>query len=419
MTLPSTPVAVVTLPSAGVVVVSLGSASSLYVGDFFIFCSGCQCNLFKLLLIGMPAVACPAPVLLATPHRAVHSIAPTLPLLRIIGGPGSGAVIGQPPQFSGPQGLAAAPWSNTTVLVADSGNGRVVEVDVLNSTLVRVWATGFNGVRGVAASPDTIAVSQENTTSARVLLYSVQGGGMLVTIGSAPLAAGNTCCAGTQLGQPSGLTFSQDGTYIEVAEAASNRVTRWRVVDGVYLATVGSAYTRPLDVRQCYSTASGSIGVTVASYNGSRLDVVVDGVQSPFSLGAVGGSVAPGSPAGHALVPGLGVVAATQSPSSLVLLSSVVITGQPGNTSVVAGSSATFTVATSGAPTGLTYGWMRNGSAVGGNSSSYVLITALSSVAQVYSVVCTVTHALGQAVSNLAYLNVYVQVGALRQGCCS
>ena len=336
-------------------------------------------------------------------------MAPALPLLRTIGGPGSGAVIGQPPQFSGPQGLAAAPWSNTTVLVADGGNGRVVEVDVLNSTLVRVWATGVRGVRGVAASPDTIAVSQENTTSARVLLYSVQGGGLLVTVGGAPLAADNSCCAGTQLGQPSGLTFSQDGTYFDVAEAASNRVTRWRVVDGVYLATVGSTYARPLDVDGCYSTPSGSVGVTVASYNGSRLDVVVDGVQS--STSAIGGS-----PAGLALVPGLGVVVATQLPSSLVLLSSVVIVAQPGNTSVVAGSSVTFTVATGGAPSGLTYVWMRNGSVVGGNSSSYVHTTGFSDGGQVYRIVCTVKHALGQAVSSMAYLNVLAQVGALRQG---
>ncbi len=315
-------------------------------------------------------------------------------------------VLGQPPQFNEPKGLAAAPWSNTTVLVADAGNGRVVEVDVLNSTLVRVWATGVNGVRGVAANRNTIAVSQENATSALLLLYSVQSGELLVTIGGAPLAAGNSCCTGVQLGQPSGLTFSQDGTYIEVAEAASNRVTRWRVVDGVYLATVGSTYARPLDVQECYSTTSGSIGVIVASYNGSRLDVLVDGVQS--STGALGGS-----PSGQALVPGLGVVMALQSPPSLLLLSSVVITGQPENASAVAGSNATFTIATSGAPSGLSYVWMRNGSVVGGNSSSYVHTAEFSGGVQVHSIVCIVMHPLGQAVSNIAYLNVYVQVGAL------
>jgi hypothetical protein len=67
----------------------------------------------------------------------------------------------------------------------------------------------------------------------------------------------------------------------------------------------------------------------------------LDGVQASTGAASVGGS-----PAGLALVPGLGVVVVAQSPPSLVLLSSVVIVAQPGNASVLAGSNATFTVAT-------------------------------------------------------------------------
>ena len=339
----------------------------------------------------------------------MHALTPALPLLRAVGGPGSRANLGQTPQLSGPMWLAAAPWSNTNVLVPDSGNSRVVEVDVVNGTLVRVWVSGIGGPRGVAASSTVIAVSQENTTSSRVLVYSVQSGALLATIGGAPLTTGSTCCAGVQLGLPSGLRLSQDGTTMDVAEAGAGRVTRWRVADGAYLATVGPGYSQPLDVQQCVSTASGSVGAVVASSNGSSVDVAVDG-----ALLSASGVVA-GSPGSVALVPGLGMAVVLQASSRLVLLSSVVMSTQPASSSLIAGSSITLSVAVSGAASGVTYEWTRNGSVVGGNSSWYTLVSDGSDGGAVYAVACSAVHALGRAVSSVAYVSVYAQVCAAQK----
>jgi hypothetical protein len=55
-----------------------------------------------------------------------------------LGGLGSGSIPGQAPEFYLPRGVHAAPWSSNAVLVADSGNGRVVEVDVVQEVLVKV-----------------------------------------------------------------------------------------------------------------------------------------------------------------------------------------------------------------------------------------------------------------------------------------
>jgi hypothetical protein len=339
----------------------------------------------------------------------VRELRPALPLLRNVGGPGSGAIFGQPPQFNGPLWLAAAPWSNTTVLVPDSGNGRVVEVDVVTGTLVRVWVSAIGQPRGVAASPSAIAVSQENATSSRVLVYSVATGALLVAIGGAPLAPGNSCCVGVHLGQPSGLRLSQDGATIDVAETGAGRVTRWRVADGAYLGTVGSGYAGPADVQQCYSAGAGagaggsSVGVVVASSTGSRLDVSVDGVVT--STGGLGSAVS-----GVSLVAGVGVLVVMQSPPGLMLLSSVALEAQSGNTSMALGSSITLSVSVSGAASGLTYVWTRNGSVVGGNSSSCVLASNGSDGGAVYALQCTVTHALGRVVSSMTYVAVKAQV---------
>lgn len=121
-----------------------------------------------------------------------------------IGTPGSGGRIREPPQFILPRAVQACPWSNTTVLVVDSGNGRVVEVDVDQGVTVKEWITGIDKPYGVAASTTLIAVSQATTAVARVLVYDL--GGTLVTMfGGAPLSAGDNCCAGVQLGFPSSL----------------------------------------------------------------------------------------------------------------------------------------------------------------------------------------------------------------------
>jgi hypothetical protein len=146
------------------------------------------------------------------------------------------------------------------------------------------------------------------------------------------------------------------------------------------------------------------VGVVVASSTGARLDVAVDGVVT--STGGLGSAVS-----GVSLVAGLGVLVVVQSPRGLALLSSLALAAQPGNTSVVVGSSVTLSVSVSGAASGLTYVWTRNGSVVGSNSSSYVLASNGSDGGAVYAVTCTVMHALGRVVSSMAYVTVKTQVG--------
>jgi len=57
---------------------------------------------------------------------------------RYIGTPGSRGFIGAPPEFNLPRAVQACPWSSSTVLVVDSGNSRVVEVDVQQGLVVKV-----------------------------------------------------------------------------------------------------------------------------------------------------------------------------------------------------------------------------------------------------------------------------------------
>ena len=55
-----------------------------------------------------------------------------------IGRPGSGSRLHAVAEFNIPRGLHASPWCLTCVLVADSGNNRVLEVDVQSGLLTKV-----------------------------------------------------------------------------------------------------------------------------------------------------------------------------------------------------------------------------------------------------------------------------------------
>jgi hypothetical protein len=70
--------------------------------------------------------------------RVVYSLGSISAQPRYVGAPGSRGLIGAPPQFNLPRAVQACPWSSSTVLVVDSGNSRVVEVDVQQGLMVKV-----------------------------------------------------------------------------------------------------------------------------------------------------------------------------------------------------------------------------------------------------------------------------------------
>jgi hypothetical protein len=59
-------------------------------------------------------------------------------LQRQVGEAGTGSAVGEVAQFLAPRALHVCPWAASNVLVVDSGNDRVVEVDVSTGLLVKV-----------------------------------------------------------------------------------------------------------------------------------------------------------------------------------------------------------------------------------------------------------------------------------------
>ena len=318
--------------------------------------------------------------------------------LRIVGKAGAGVTVGAQAEMGAPGWLCTCPWSSTTVLVPDYSNHRVTEIDFVTGFLVKVWFTGVTKALGVAATKTRIVVvSGWDSATTSLKMYDLSGN-QLWTVSGASLALGDTSGVGTRLGAPAGVKFSQDGSYVVVAEWYSERVTKWNAATGAHMSTVATTY-RATDVVEC-DTGSGT-GTVIADYNSNRLARISETGVATTLLGL-------SSPTGVVLVPGWGVLVSNQALHQVQVYTSVAILTHPVGATATVPQAVTFTLAltAASASTGLTYVWTKGGVAVGGNSATYTYTPTDADVdaGPSYPVQCTVTHALGTATSNTVTL---------------
>lgn len=180
------------------------------------------------------------------------------------------------------------------------------------------------------------------------------------------------------------------------------RVTVWRVRDGAFLRVAATGLSYPGAAHTC-AAPTGSAGLVVADNGNNRLALLQDGVTSSALVNEVG------SPNGVALAPGFGVVVSEYGGNRVLVATSVTITQHPGNGTVAVGATISFTVAISGASSGLTYQWTKGGVVDRGVDGPVYAYTGLSSDRGAsFTIVCTVSHALGLAVSDPGLLTVLV-----------
>ncbi len=159
-----------------------------------------------------------------------------------------------------------------TLLIADCGNDRVVEVTAGGVFMRAMAADGPPW--GIAERDGVIAVSLTDANAVVLLQYESGAVKSEVTIGSG--IAGN---ADGQLRRPMGVAFTADGRYILVADCWNHRVSKFSAAGGAFIAHVVSNGIRyPTDVLQCEDgsvvvahrdgvACVGKDGVTVKSIN--------------------------------------------------------------------------------------------------------------------------------------------------------
>ena len=196
----------------------------------------------------------------------VHKLDPGFPLQYAFGGigaSGEGVVMKQPAPS-----LCFPPWARNSLLVADTGNDRVLEVDVVAKSVVKVWVGGeVAGPMAVAASRDVLAVCEsKDDASHRVSLFSVASGSLVSRIG------GWRGPGEGQLHNPRGVALCSDGRHVAVADYYNHRVS---------LFTVGGTFVRHVatGVPNCVGVVEVEGGFVVCGSN--SVQFVSGGVTSP------------------------------------------------------------------------------------------------------------------------------------------
>lgn len=222
-------------------------------------------------------------------------------LLEVVGHEGDG-----PLEFRSPGRLCFTARGAATVLVTDTGNNRVQEVNVVSRRHVATWGAGLlHSPRGVAASTTMVAVSEE-------------GSGLppRVTLFDAACRTLMCCCAAGAgvLVVPRGLCFDHGGAAIVVADACTSRLTIFHASDGSLARYVDLGARTPVDVAVCEG------GFLVADSESTV--VLVDGATGACTqeLDVVEGDLGSPQPTALGLVWGVGLVVRSRDGGRVTVL---------------------------------------------------------------------------------------------------
>jgi hypothetical protein len=224
---------------------------------------------------------------------------------------GSGYLAFTPPTNTTTSGSSTS--SRPLLLVTDHGHDAVHVVDVVGRSHAGYLASpgSIAGPRGVAASGASplVAVSAwKKGDSGDHVVVVYRGSGAVweavLVIGG---GFGGPGSLDGQLFMPSGLRFCRDGATVCVADQCNNRVSVFRVGDGVFVRHMATGIVFPMDVEEVEG------GWLVACDNSHSVEFVGDGASDdggdgPSCLGGTEEGDGFSSPASLAIVPGVGLV---------------------------------------------------------------------------------------------------------------
>jgi outer membrane protein assembly factor BamB len=258
--------------------------------------------------------------------------------------------------------------ANRTVIVGQSATFGVAASG--SAPLTYQWRKNGNAISGATGSSykTPATVSGDNGSSFTVIVSNAVGN---VTSNAATLTVTAAPIAPQITSQPSNRTViaGQSATFSVAASGSAPLTYQWQKNRNAISGATGSSYQTP---------------ATVSGDNGSSFTVIVSN-----AVGSVTSNAAT-----------LTVTAAPIAPQ---------ITSQPSNRTVIAGQSATFSVAASGSAP-LTYQWQKNRNAISGATGSSYQTPATVSGDNGSSFTVIVSNAVGSVTSNAATLTVTAAV---------
>jgi tripartite motif-containing protein 71 len=158
-----------------------------------------------------------------TDNNRIVSYNPTTGAMAAFGTRGKNAVVGTPAQFIDPQSVAV---SGSDMYVADTGNNRVVEVN-LSGNIVAVYAT-LDAPQGIALSPDgTLWVADTGTSATDATGNQIVH--LSATLTNLEDGFGGPGTGTMQFDLPHSLAVSPSGGTLFVADTYNNRVQEFNI----------------------------------------------------------------------------------------------------------------------------------------------------------------------------------------------
>jgi len=194
-----------------------------------------------------------------------------------------------------------------------------------------------------------------------------------------------------QIQQGSNALFS---LYFQWAQPSTSNATINLYLDDDFNPNNGNGHL----IKQVIVSGTGTSGGSISYWSSS----------SPLTVGLNATNAPVGYHSLYAQISGGGRTRYLYAPEIIQVLPAVIITTQPTNQTVWAGTNVTFSLAASGVPT-LKYQWLKNGANIAGaTNANYTTNNVTINVAGTYS--CLVSNAFGNAISSNAVLTVLVPV---------
>ncbi len=258
---------------------------------------------------------------------------------------------------NGPPSITAQPASQTV----NAGQTAAFSVTATGTaTLTYQWKKGGAAISGATSASYTTPATASSDNGAQFTVTVTNSFGS-VTSNAATLTVNVPPTISTQPASHT-VTVGQTATFSVTATGTGTLTYQWKKNGTAISGATSASYTTP---------------ATVASDNGASFTVTITGTT---------GNV-------------------TSSAATLTVNAPPSITTQPASTTVIAGQTATFSVAAAGtAP--LTYQWKMNGTAISGATSSSYTTPATTTGNSSEQFTVTVTNSSGNITSNAATLTV-------------
>jgi sugar lactone lactonase YvrE len=189
---------------------------------------------------------------------------------------GSANGVGANASFAYPMGVSFS-HDGTLLAVADTGNDMIRIITVATGAVVTVagsatlgsadgagTSASFNGPRGVSFSHDGTLLAVADSPNHMIRMITVATGAVVTVAGSTTSGSADGVGTNASFNNPQGISFSQDGTLVAVADRGNRMIRSITVATGAVVTVAGSTTSGSADGVSSGASYGWPFGVSLS-----------------------------------------------------------------------------------------------------------------------------------------------------------